>query len=61
MHAPVYSSCGCYVWITEYVYHIYVFVVQDLQGLWADNFIMPNVPAADNDTPETVYLIEMRV
>ncbi|MFQ6636767.1 hypothetical protein Gotur_014101 [Gossypium turneri] len=30
----------------------------DLQGLWGDNFIMSDVPAANNDTPETVYLIE---
>ncbi|MBA0804949.1 hypothetical protein Gohar_004500 [Gossypium harknessii] len=42
----------------KYAYGILCFVVQDLQGLWGDNFIMSDVPAANNDTPETVYLIE---
>lgn len=44
----------------QYVYIFFSFFVQDLQGLWGDNFIMPNMPTADNDTPETVYLTETR-
>ncbi|KAF3440627.1 hypothetical protein FNV43_RR18911 [Rhamnella rubrinervis] len=33
----------------------------DLQGLWCDNFIVPNVSRADNDTVETIYLSRQQV
>jgi hypothetical protein len=39
--------------------HIYpnVFFVQDLQGLRWEHLIMPYLPGAHNNTPETLYLI----
>ncbi|PPD79190.1 hypothetical protein GOBAR_DD23882 [Gossypium barbadense] len=50
-------GCGHMISITNSKYSgRYRFL--DLQGLWGDNFIMSDVPAANNDTPETVYLIE---